>query len=87
MTKPNFGDKVLDRTMNLTQSVMDYIGKEYQNVKPFDKEAIQAREQLFWYDQLQPVDMMLLRVKHGDEKLNEYIYKMGQLKNKTKGGD
>ena len=81
--KTNIGDEVLKKTIDLSKSVIKRIHTEYKGVKPFNKEVIEAKEKLFWYSQLQPMDMWTLRQKHGLDAVNKYIYEMTQLEKKT----
>lgn len=85
MDKVNIGDSVLSEVMKGIGKVTDYVSKEFKSVKPFDKEKIDPREQLFWYEQLGIEDMNYLVQKYGEDAVNKYVYEMTMLQDKTKG--
>lgn len=93
MNKDNIGDLVLAETMKIVGNVSDYLAVQYKNVRPFDKTPISNQEQLFNYDiQYGPdnpkavENMQALVQKEGKDKVNEYLFRIDQIRSKTKGG-
>ena len=78
--KDNIYDTVLERTVNRIDMVSDRISKNFKNVKPFNKQPVDPVEQVYQYNQLTPQMWSSLRQSMGDQIVNEYIYKMEDLK-------
>jgi len=69
-------DKVLDKTMKRVENATNRIAKNFRGVKPFDKEPIDNKELLKYYEGLTPKDMSYLVQTHGAEAMNDFIYEM-----------
>ncbi len=78
--KENMADRVLARMNKRVMAVADRLSKQYEGVKPFDAQEMKSEDQLFWYEQLGPVDMAYLVQKYGREVVNQYIYESEQIK-------
>jgi len=85
MTKANIGDLVLAETMKMVNRISDYIAKEYQGVRPFDKKEVSPKDRLFEFDHITPADMVSFVEKNGTEAANKYVYEMEQLRQKYGG--
>lgn len=84
--KENVYDKALDRVLARLDSVSDRIGRNFKGVKPFDKEPIQKRNMLQYYEMLNAEDMRYLVKQHGEEAMNEFVFEMETERKKVMGG-
>lgn len=76
MTQDNLYDRVFDQVMARIEKASDLLGRNFKNVKPFQKEPVDNKELLFYYEQLTPLDMRWLIERHGEAKVNDFIYEM-----------
>jgi len=75
-------DRIVDKTMARVERVSNKIGRDFKNMKPFDKEPVSDEDMLASYDMLTPEDMGSLIQYHGEEALNEFI---GEMEMKKRG--
>lgn len=76
MAKENFGDIVVDKLHHRFDLVKKKLGEQFKNVKPFRQEPVDDKELYFHYKQLSPEDMGWLVQQHGQEVMNDFIFKM-----------
>ena len=78
--KENVADSILARVNKTVGNVANRLSKQYAGVKPFNKQPVETRDQLFWYEQLGVEDMDYLITKHGKDAINEMIFNMETYK-------
>lgn len=75
-------DRVLQKLEARSERISDKIAKDLGKVKPFDKEPVTEREQLYNYSQLKPEALTMLRQQYGDRPVDAYVASMEQLRGK-----
>lgn len=80
--KENTFDLVVDRLLARRDEVRKKLAVNYKRTKPFRSQEIPKQELIDAYSQLSPQDMQMLVQKHGEEKMNQFIADMEQLRDK-----
>lgn len=79
MTKPNYGDQVVDKLHQRFDKVSAKLREQFKGVNPFRKETIPGDELYFYYRQLSPDDMNYLIQRHGTEAMNDFLFEMSKI--------
>jgi len=72
--RENIADSILERVNKRITSVAGKLAKQYQGVKPFNRQEAKPEDRLFWYEQLTPDDMNYFIQKYGRDAVNQFIY-------------
>ena len=84
--KETISDKVVDRLHKRRDMVQNALEKQYKKTKPFRMEPVSEKEMLIYYNMLSNEDMQFLVDKHGNDAINEMIYKYEKMKQEAGNG-
>jgi len=80
--KENIYDRVLEKTYARIDKATTRIARDFKNVQPFDKEKMDNRALLNYYDELNSDDMLFLIQKHGEDTVASFIHDMEMARSK-----
>lgn len=80
--RDNTFDLVVDKLLVRRDEVRKKLATNYKRTKPFRQQEMPIQELMTAYSQLSPQDMQMLIQKHGEEKVNQFIAEMEQLRDK-----
>ncbi len=77
--KENWGDKVVKGVEERLNKVTDILGEQLKDTRPFDKDPVDINDTYFHYRNLTPMDMQYLIGKHGEDRMEEFLFEMSKF--------
>jgi len=84
--KRSIEDRAMDILHQRAGTVKDKLSKQYKNVRPFRMEPVPDETHINIYDNMTSQDLEYAVQTYGEESVNDWMFRVNQLKSKRMGG-